>query len=55
MQLERSVSFPSSIEARAGVPDSARLRPAVRVALGVWAGLVYLVYWLGYLGLLSRR
>src|SRR2546426_971791 len=42
MQLERSVSFPSSIEARAGAPDSARLRPAVRVALGVWAGLVAL-------------
>jgi hypothetical protein len=24
--------------------------PWARIALGVWAALVYLVYWLGYLG-----
>jgi len=56
MQLEPSVSFPSSIEtreARAAVPDAAR--QALRLVLGVWAGLVYLAYWLGYLGVLSTR
>jgi len=53
MQLEPSVSFPSSFEARAAAPDSAR--HTLRLVLGAWAGLVYLVYWLGYLGVLSTR
>lgn len=26
-------------------------RRALRLALGLWAAVVYLVYWLGYLGL----
>ena len=53
MQLEPSVSFPSSFEARAAAPASAR--HTLRLVLGAWAGLVYLVYWLGYLGILSTR
>ncbi len=56
MQLEPSVSFPSSFEARearAAAPDSAR--HALRLILGAWAGIVYLIYWLGYVGVLSTR
>jgi len=54
MQLEPSVSFPSSIdEARAAAPDSAR--HALRLILGAWAAIVYLIYWLGYAGILSTR
>ena len=53
MQLEPSVSFPSSFEARAAAPDSAR--HALRLILGAWAAIVYLIYWLGYVGILSTR
>ena len=52
MPLEPSVSFPSSFEARAAVPAARR---ALRLVLGAWASLVYLVYWLGYIGILSTR
>lgn len=51
MQPAPSASSPSSTEvdaaARAG---TGRVR-WVRLALGAWAAFVYLVYWLGYLGL----
>ena len=51
MRPEPSASFPSSTEggplAGAG---AARGTPALRLVLGAWAGLVYLIYWLGYLG-----
>jgi len=53
MQLEPSASFPSSIDAPTTVPDS--VRHGARVVFGAWAGLVYLVYWLGYLGVLRAR
>ena len=53
MHLGPSASFPSSFEARAVAPDSAR--HVLRLVLGAWAGLVYLAYWLGYLGILSTR
>ena len=44
-------SFPSSIELpeRAGLAPRTTV-PLLRVALGAWAALIYLVYWLGYLG-----
>jgi len=47
-----SASFPSStdkpeVAGRGGVGVEA----IVRLALGAWAAAVYLVYWLGYLGL----
>jgi hypothetical protein len=47
MQPERSGSFLSSIEGA----HEARTAPGVRLVLAAWAALVYLVYWLGYLGL----
>ncbi len=55
MSLERNVSFPSSIDAapsahRAPGARAAIDSPLVRIALGAWAALVYLVYWLGYAG-----
>ena len=53
MQLEPSVSFPSSIETRAAAPDAAR--HALRLILGTWAAFIYVAYWLGYLGVLGTR
>ncbi len=59
MQPERNVSFPTSIDptvdggtSALAAPDRAgRLAPALRLLLGAWAAGIYLVYWLGYLGL----
>jgi len=59
MQPERNASFPTSIDTVEGVarPVAASgirwtmLAPALRLALGVWAAGIYLLYWLGYLGL----
>ena len=42
-----SASFPLSVAQRSGGVWTKRL---VRVVLGVWAGTVYVIYWLGYLG-----
>ena len=46
MPLERSVSYPLSTDR---APARAATVPLARLALGLWAALVYLVYWLGYL------
>jgi hypothetical protein len=62
MPPEPSVSYPSSIEADGqaaaaapveapGTTELAAGTTAARVVLGAWALFVYLVYWLGYLGL----
>jgi hypothetical protein len=51
MQPRRSVSFPSYIDGTATAPDAAGARRFGRLALGAWAALVYLIYWLGELGL----
>lgn len=59
MQPERNASFPTSIDTAAGrtaaadaaSDGSAMLAPALRLVLGAWAAGIYLVYWLGYLGL----
>jgi len=48
-----SGSFPSSSDARATAPRSGGL--ALRLILGAWAAIVYLIYWLGYAGILSTR
>ena len=48
-----NVSFPSSIDvsARAAVaPEDGVRASGLRLALGAWAGIIYLIYWLGYLG-----
>ncbi len=56
MSLERNASFPSSIDLAGSAGSAPRSRqarvdlPVVRLALGAWAALVYLIYWLGYLG-----
>jgi hypothetical protein len=35
----------------AAAPDAAATRRLLRLALGAWAAVVYLIYWLGQLGL----
>jgi hypothetical protein len=60
MPHEPSGSFPTSFEAHARVTDTAaRVTDApaaggrervLRAALLCWAGAVYVLYWLGYLG-----
>jgi hypothetical protein len=48
MQPGPSASYPFSIER----PDArVRSERLVRLALGAWALVVYVVYWLGWLGL----
>jgi hypothetical protein len=54
MHLEPSASFPSSIEGVAR-RDDARARQLTRIGLAAWAALVYVAYWLGYLGVLGGR
>jgi hypothetical protein len=52
MQPRRSESFPLYIESTAAAARDAVESPRLgRLVLAAWAGLVYLVYWLGYLGL----
>jgi len=44
-------SFPSSAEQRDAVEsERAAVLRLARLALGAWAALVYVIYWLGYLG-----
>jgi len=52
MPHEPSGSFPTSIEVTPGtdVPAAQLRERLLRAALLVWAGGVYLLYWLGYLG-----
>lgn len=52
MPHEPSGSFPTSIDAasRADVPAAQARERWLRAALLAWAGAVYLLYWLGYLG-----
>jgi len=47
MPRERSESYPSCIEDA----TEASAAPGVRLLLAAWAAVVYLIYWLGYLGL----
>jgi len=51
MQQRPSVSFPSYIDEGA-VPAAAGAWRVVRLALGAWAAVVYVIYWLDQLGLL---
>jgi hypothetical protein len=51
MQQRRSVSFPSYIDGVEAAPDAARAWRLARLALGAWAAVVYVIYWLGELGL----
>jgi hypothetical protein len=52
MPPRRSVSFPLYIEeSAAAARDAARTRRLVRLGLVAWAALVYLLYWLGQLGM----
>ena len=55
MPPEPSASYPSYTRragegARSDAPPSAAAAAGVRLALAAWAALVYLIYWLGYLG-----
>ena len=51
MQPRRSASFPSFIDETTAAADAAGARRLGRVALVAWAALVYVIYWLGELGL----
>ena len=51
MQLPPNGSFPSSIEMAAPAATVSRSRRALRWALAAWALAIYVIYWLGYLGL----
>jgi len=51
MPHEPSGSFPTSIDVPVtDAPAAGGRERALRAALLGWAGAVYLVYWLGYLG-----
>ena len=51
MSPRRDASFPSSIELAERSDLAPRTAvPILRLVLGAWAALIYLVYWLGYLG-----
>jgi len=52
MPPRRSASYPLYIE-RTDAPTrrATDARRLVRLALGAWAGLVYLIYWIGALGI----
>ena len=51
MQLPQNESFPLSIETAAPAATVSRGRRALRWALAAWALAIYVIYWLGYLGL----
>ncbi len=51
MRLEPNVSFPSSIEAATAGADAVAKRQLTRLGLAAWAAFIYVVYWLGYLGI----
>jgi hypothetical protein len=52
MLPQPSASFPSSTERLLSpAPRVPGGRRALRLVLAAWAGLVYLAYWLGYLGI----
>jgi hypothetical protein len=47
----QNVSYPSSIDlASRRATLAAPAIPLLRIVLAAWAGLIYLAYWLGYLG-----
>ena len=51
MPHEPSGSFPTSIDVPlTDVPATSGRERVLRAALLGWAGVVYLLYWLGYLG-----
>jgi hypothetical protein len=55
MRLEPSVSFLSSTDRVMATRNVARTRQLLRIGCAAWAVLVYVVYWLGYLGVLGGR